>query len=75
LGPPCFVQATIIDGDGAPHTIKRTPKTDYGKKQDCETKLKIDGTEASGDRARGPALTRGACRLKGPRMKIRPARQ
>jgi hypothetical protein len=46
-GTPCFVQATIIDGDGAPHTIKRTLKTDYGKKQDCETKLEIDGAAAS----------------------------
>jgi AAA domain len=43
----CFVQATITDGDGTAHTIKRTLKTDYGKKQDCETKLEIDGAAVS----------------------------
>jgi hypothetical protein len=43
-GTPCFVQAAVIDADGSPHTIKRTLKTDYGKKQDCETILEIDGT-------------------------------
>jgi len=46
-GTPCFVQATIIDGKGASHTIKRTLKTDYGKKQDCESKLEIDGAVAA----------------------------
>jgi hypothetical protein len=47
VGMPCFVQATIIDGNGTPHTIKHTLKTDYGKTQDCEIALEIDGAAAS----------------------------
>lgn len=47
VGTPCFVQATIVNSDGTPHTIRRTLKTDYGKKQDCETKLEIDGAAVS----------------------------
>ena len=46
-GTPCVVQATIIDGGGISHTIRRTLKADYGKKQDCETKLEIDGAVAT----------------------------
>lgn len=46
-GTPCFVQAVIVDADGAPHTVKRTLKTDYGKKQDCETILEIGGAIVS----------------------------
>ena len=46
-GTPCFVQATMTDSNGTPHTIKRTLKADYGKKQDCETKLEIGGKVAT----------------------------
>jgi len=46
-GTPCWVQATITGGDGTSHTIRRTLKTDYGKKQDCETELEIDGAVAA----------------------------
>jgi hypothetical protein len=46
-GTACFVEATIIDGGGMPHMIRRTLKTDYGKKQDCETKLEVEGAAAS----------------------------
>jgi hypothetical protein len=42
-----FVQATITGPDGAPRVIKRILKTDYGKKQDCETLLEIDGKPAA----------------------------
>jgi chromosome segregation ATPase len=41
-----FVQATVISPDGLPRTIRRTLKTDYGKRQDCETILEIDGKAA-----------------------------
>jgi hypothetical protein len=41
-----YIKATILAG-GMPHTIKRTVKTDYGKKQDCETILEIDGKPAA----------------------------
>lgn len=40
---PAFVQAEITGADGAPHTVKRRLVADYGKKQDCQTALEIDG--------------------------------
>jgi len=46
-GTQVFVQAEIIAKDGSPHTIRRTLKTDYGKKQDCETVLEVDGKGAT----------------------------
>lgn len=42
-----FVQATVIVPGGTERKIKRTLKTDYGKKQDCETILEIDGKTAA----------------------------
>jgi recombinational DNA repair ATPase RecF len=46
-GTQVFVQAVIVGTDGVPHTVKRVLKTDYGKRQDCETILHIDGMPAS----------------------------
>src|SRR6516165_1249036 len=46
-GTACFVQATIMGDDGTSHTVRRMLKSDYGKKQDCETKLEIDGAAVS----------------------------
>src|SRR5690348_16006832 len=40
-----YVEATVVAG-ASPHTIRRTVKIDYGKKQDCETILEIDGKPA-----------------------------
>jgi len=40
---PASVQAEVLAADGLPHTIKRTLKEDYGKRQDCVTILEIDG--------------------------------
>jgi hypothetical protein len=45
-GTEVFVQATIVAKDGLPRTIRRTLKIDYGKKQDCETVLEVDGKVA-----------------------------
>jgi hypothetical protein len=36
-----------VDSDGAPRMVKRQLKTDYSKKQECETSLSIDGKPAS----------------------------
>jgi hypothetical protein len=47
VGMQAYVQAVILDADGAARTIKRILKTDYGKKHDCETILQIDGNTAS----------------------------
>src|SRR3546814_4362663 len=41
------VQAVIVDTDGVARTVKRVLKTDYSKKQDCETVLHIDGKAAT----------------------------
>lgn len=46
-GTPSYVMAEIVGADGKPHTIRRTLKTDYGKKQDCESALEIDGKPAA----------------------------
>jgi DNA repair exonuclease SbcCD ATPase subunit len=46
-GAASYVEAEIIGADGKPHTIRRTLKTDYGKKQDCESDLQIDGKAAT----------------------------
>ncbi len=46
-GTQVFVQATITDSAGAPRVVKRVLKTDYSKKQECETVLTIDGTPAN----------------------------
>jgi hypothetical protein len=42
-----FVQATIADSIGAPRIVRRVLKTDYSKKQECETVLTIDGKLAN----------------------------
>jgi DNA repair exonuclease SbcCD ATPase subunit len=47
LGTEVFVQAEIVGSDAKAHTIKRVLRADYGKKQDCQTRLEIDGKEAS----------------------------
>ena len=46
-GMPVFVQATILAPDASSHIIRRTLKTDYSKKQDCETALAIDAKPAA----------------------------
>lgn len=46
-GTTPFVQATVVVDGGTERKIKRTLKTDYGKKQDCETILEIDGKAAA----------------------------
>src|SRR3546814_9405282 len=46
-GTRAFVQAVIVDTDGVARTVKRVLKTDYSKKQDCETVLHIDGKAAT----------------------------
>jgi RecF/RecN/SMC family protein len=43
-GTEAFVQATITRSDGSACIVRRSLKTDYGKKQDCETILSMDGT-------------------------------
>jgi hypothetical protein len=47
VGTQAFVEATIMCTDGSAHTVRRVLKTDYSKKQDCETILEIDGKAAS----------------------------
>lgn len=42
-----FIQAEIMGRDGEPYTLKRTLKVDYGKKQDCQTTLEINGKTAT----------------------------
>lgn len=44
---PAFVQAEIVSPDGSKHAIRRALTTDYGKKQDCQTRLEIDGKVAA----------------------------
>lgn len=45
-GMDVFVQAAVLGIDGKEYVVRRTLKTDYGKKQDCETALTIDGAES-----------------------------
>jgi DNA repair exonuclease SbcCD ATPase subunit len=45
-GTEVFVQAVIVCANGIARTIKRALKNDYGKKQDCETILQINGKAA-----------------------------
>jgi hypothetical protein len=47
LGIPVYVEAAITGPGGVPHTIKRTLTADYSKKQDCQTRLEIDGKTAN----------------------------
>lgn len=41
-----FVAAQILAFDGSSHEIKRVLTADYSKKQDCTSRLDIDGAEA-----------------------------
>jgi len=44
-----FVAAVITASDGARHTVRRALTRDFGKRQDCESMLMIDGRAASQD--------------------------
>lgn len=44
---PVFVRADITGSDGAVHTVTRELVADYGKRQDCQTVLEIDGKRAA----------------------------
>ena len=44
---PVYVEAEIFGADGAPHTVRRTLTADYGKRQDCQSTLEIDGSAAT----------------------------
>ena len=45
-GTPTYVEAEITDADGTPHTIRRTINSDYAKREDCQSTLQLDGTNA-----------------------------
>ncbi|MFO1055115.1 MAG: AAA family ATPase [Planctomycetota bacterium] len=40
-----YVVARILTADGKVHEVKRTLTRDYGKRQDCASRLEIDGVE------------------------------
>lgn len=42
-GLPTYIEAEFLTPGGTTHKVRRTLKTDYGKKQDCESILEIDG--------------------------------
>ncbi|MEM7767397.1 MAG: ATP-binding protein [Pseudomonadota bacterium] len=44
---PVVIQATITAPDGSKHSLARTLTADYAKRQDCQTKLEIDGKVAN----------------------------
>ena len=44
---PVYVEAEIFGADGASHRVKRTLTADYGKRQDCQSTLEIDGSAAT----------------------------
>ena len=46
-GQQVYVAAKLIVADGSSHEIKRILTTDYAKKQDCESRLEIDGKTAT----------------------------
>ncbi|MCL4215399.1 MAG: AAA family ATPase [Candidatus Hydrogenedentes bacterium] len=58
-GEDVYVAARIDDGTGAVHEVKRILTTDYGKRQDCQSRLEIDGiaAPAGGVAAVGIALS------------------
>lgn len=45
-GQEVYVAATIIESDGTQHAIKRVLTSDYAKRQNCASRLEIDGTVA-----------------------------
>lgn len=46
---PVFIRANITAPDGSKHSLSRTLTADYAKRQDCQTKLEIDGKPANED--------------------------
>jgi hypothetical protein len=44
---PVYISAEIVDTNGVPHTVVRTLTADYGKRQDCQSTLEIDGKPAT----------------------------
>ncbi|GAA2890988.1 hypothetical protein GGQ99_005160 [Aminobacter niigataensis] len=46
-GQDVFVAARITAPDGTDHEIKRVLTADYAKRQDCTSRLEIDGAEAA----------------------------
>jgi len=44
-----FVAACIVTADDSAHEVKRILTADYGKRQDCDSRLEIDGATASED--------------------------
>jgi hypothetical protein len=43
IGTDVYVKATIVGADGEDHLVQRLLTTDYGKKQNCQSRLEIDG--------------------------------
>ncbi len=48
-GEEVYVAARIIAADGTAHEIRRVLTGDYGKRQDCTSRLEIDGAAATED--------------------------
>ncbi len=46
-GTEVYVTARMTAADGSPHEIKRVLTGDYGKRQDCTSRLEIDGAVAT----------------------------
>lgn len=42
-----FVEAAVLDDEGSDHVIRRALTLDYGKRQECQSVLTIDGDEAA----------------------------
>jgi hypothetical protein len=51
---PVFVSAEVIDGSGVTHIVRRDLLSDYGRREDCKSRLTVDGKPA--DRATLVAL-------------------
>lgn len=49
FGEEVYVGARIIATDGTVHEIRRVLTSDYAKRQDCTSRLEIDGTSATED--------------------------
>ena len=43
---PAYVEAEITSVDGKPHKVRRALISDYTKRQDCQSTLRIDGKDA-----------------------------
>lgn len=46
-GEEVYVSASIVAADGTPHKIRRVLTRDYAKRQDCSSRLEIDGAVAT----------------------------